>query len=197
MTMTNNIWFTSDWHLGHARIAEFEPARSVLGGTVEERDANLIERFNEVVRPGDSLYNLGDVSMGPIDYSLPLVGQINGRKRLVPGNHDRCWIGDKRHAKWTQRYLDAGFADILPEQTSMTIGGRRVNLCHFPYDGDSHGTGNDRHKEYRMSDRSVPIVHGHVHSEFAERGNQFNVGVDVRDYRPVHYDEIVAWLDRL
>ena len=79
---------------------------------------------------------------------------------------------------------------------SVAVAGRRVLVSHFPYRGDSKD-GPDRYRTNRPLDRGLPILHGHVHTEFAERGRQFNVGVDVRDYAPVAEDTIVAWLATL
>jgi hypothetical protein len=56
---------------------------------------------------------------------------------------------------------------------------------------------------FACGDPSGPVMHylgeshGHVHTSFAELGRQFNVGVDVRDYRPVAESTITDWLDGL
>ena len=51
----------------------------------------LIERWNDSVHPDDTVWVLGDVALGRIDETLPLVTELNGRKLLLTGNHDRCW----------------------------------------------------------------------------------------------------------
>ena len=188
-------FWTSDLHLGHARIAEFCPGRKALGQTREEQDAMLITRFNLVTTPEDEIWFLGDIALGAIAESLPMVEQIHAKKFLVPGNHDRCWIGDKRHMKWMDRYREVGFT-ILPEQTRTTIAGFGVNVCHFPYEGDSHGE--DRHAAYRFHDDGVtPVIHGHVHDAFQTNGRQFNVGVDANAYLPVHEAALEEWVRTL
>jgi calcineurin-like phosphoesterase family protein len=102
--------------------------------------------------------------------------------------------GDQR-ARFRRVYEDAGW-EIMPEQLEHQIDGHRVVVCHFPYTGDSL-PGRDRYQAHRPVDRGLPIIHGHVHADFAERGRQFNVGVDVRGYAPVAEQEIASWLDRL
>lgn len=188
-------FWSSDWHFGHARIAEFCPGRMTLGDSIEARDDALVRRINEQVSPDDDLWVLGDIAMGSIAYSLPVVSRIHANLFLVPGNHDRCWIGDRRHDKWMERYEEVGFT-ILPEQSQTEIAGYTVNICHFPYEGDSHGE--DRHGAYRMTDDGVtPIVHGHVHDDFRVKGRQFNVGVDANDYNVVSDATLAEWVRSL
>ena len=118
---------------------------------------------------------------------------LAGTKRLVPGNHDRCWAGrgDVGGRRGPSGYVDAGFAEILPEQVDLGDRRRaRRRACHFPYDGDSHD-------EARLRRPTVPsttagcLLHGHVHTRWRVDGRQVNVGCDVWDYRPVAEDAIV------
>lgn len=190
------IYWTSDTHFGHKRIAEFEPGRMTLGDTLEARDAEMVKRWNDTVTNDDVVWVLGDVAMGDINYSLGLVSQLNGTKFLVAGNHDRCWSHNKPGyaAKWRSRYQEAGLI-IDSEHFQTTIDGIPVNVCHFPYEGDSHDA--DRYKDARIPKSRVPVIHGHVHSAWKIKGNQFNVGVDMNDYRPVPQEEIAQWLKTL
>ncbi len=189
-------FWTSDWHLGHQRIHEFEPGRMILGDTIEERDRELIKRFNSIVGPDDDLMVLGDVAMGDISYSLPLVANFVGNLHLVPGNHDRCWIGDKRSRNWQDRYEAVGF-NIVPEQCEALIGETLVNVCHFPYTGESDSDREDRYTGFRIPESDTPIIHGHVHGAWKTNGRQFNVGIDANEFFPVSDEEIENWLQTL
>ncbi len=107
-------WWTSDLHLGHANICAYSgrPYRHV-----EDMNMDLIERWNDRVASDDEVYVLGDVAMGHIGDTLPLVELLNGVKRLVPGNHDRCWSGLRTKRKnavdrWAREYASAGFTII-------------------------------------------------------------------------------------
>jgi calcineurin-like phosphoesterase family protein len=53
---------------------------------VDEMDAALLERWNEVVRPKDKVYHLGDVYFRQTHRHV--LGQMNGTKVLIRGNHD-------------------------------------------------------------------------------------------------------------
>ena len=186
------LWLTADLHLGHANIIRY--CRRPFAD-VSAMDDALVQRWNEVVAPGDTVWVLGDVALGRIDASLARVARLAGTKLLVTGNHDRCWVGmGPRAAGWTQRYLDAGFAEVHQGVVELDLAGRPVLACHFPYQGDSHGE--DRFVEHRPVDRGAPLLHGHVHGEWRQQGHMVNVGVDVWDYRPVAADALADLLPR-
>ena len=73
-------------------------------------------------------------ALGRVDDTLALVPELNGRKLLLAGNHDRCWAGHGRRADgWTERYLDAGFAEVHQGHIHVKVGDRRILASHFPY----------------------------------------------------------------
>lgn len=186
-------FFVSDTHFGHERIISLcnRPFSSV-----EEMDEVMIERWNAVVKPTDTVIHFGDVALGKIAESLPLVGRLNGHIKLVPGNHDRIFSGEKqaKRDRFMPEYLKV-FDEVLPESLQMDVGGFRVVLSHFPYVGDSHGA--DRHADKRPKDEGLPLIHGHVHDKWKFNGRMFNVGVDVNNFTPVSEDEVVDWLRSL
>lgn len=181
-------FFTADLHFGHHNIIEY--CRRPFGD-VDEMNAALVDRWNEVVGDEDEVVVLGDVAMGRISETLPLVGALHGRKVLLAGNHDRCWHGHHKGVEAaTARYLDAGFEEIWQGQVELEFDGRTVLACHFPYRGDSHD--HDRYVAHRPPDRGAWLLHGHVHERWRTSGRMINVGVDVWDYRPVADDVLVA-----
>lgn len=176
-------FFTADLHLGHARISELAHRPF---SNVPAMNAHLIKAWNARVTEQDTVYVLGDVCMGPIQDSLDLIPLLAGRKILVPGNHDRCWVGHgKRADGWHARYREAGFDHILqPPILHALTGGPRVKLSHFPYAGDSGTT--DRYVEHRpWDDGETWLIHGHTHGAWRQRGRQIDVGVDAWGGRPV------------
>jgi len=190
-------YFTSDLHFSHARISEYSgrPYQDVAG-----MNDDLIERWNATIGPGDTVYVLGDVALGPIQESLQLVGRLAGRKLLVPGNHDRCWSGDKRNAKrheyWIEAYLAAGFEEILEDVVEVQIGKWSCLACHFPYSGDH--TEQERFSEFRPVDDGRWLLHGHVHEKWRVRERMVNVGVDAWGGLPVseaHLSELIGVLE--
>lgn len=187
-------WYISDTHFGHKNIIDY--CRRPFAN-VDEMNEAMIDIWNANVHPLDTVYHLGDVALGKIAESLPLIGLLNGYKILVPGNHDRIFSGEKE--KTRVRYMPEYrkvFQEIRSEITETDIGGRKVLLSHFPYHGDSQE--NDRHLDKRPEDRGQFLVHGHIHDLRRIDGRMFNVGVDApgNDFVPVHEEEIIEWMAR-
>ena len=184
-------WFTSDLHFGHANIIEYSgrPFHDV-----NHMNQALIERWNALVQPDDIVWVLGDVAMGRIDETLPLVQQLAGHKRLVAGNHDRCWNGNGRRApEWLERYEEADFEEIHQGVIELTVGGHDVLACHFPYRGDSQEQ--DRYPQARPVDNGRWLVHGHVHEQWRQLDRMINVGCDAWACRPIDEATIAALID--
>lgn len=184
----NNVWFTADTHFGHRAMAATGKGWRPFA-TVEEHDEHLIEAWNKVVRADDHVWHLGDVGMGPVEEILTKVATLNGRKHLVAGNHDLVWSGHRQahqhQRRWLQEFESVqSFARRRLSKTEMFM------LSHFPYAGDH--TADERYAQFRLRDEGAWLVHGHVHDTWDVLDLQVNVGVDVRDWRPVHLDELVA-----
>lgn len=147
-------------------------------------NAALVERWNGLVRPRDRVWVLGDVALTP--KALGPVAQLNGRKVLVAGNHDACWVRHKHHTRQGAVYRDAGFAGVVDSgvvNAHRLRSGIVVRMSHLPYTGDSHGE--DRYAEWRPVDDGLPLICGHVHDAWKTMGRQLNVGVDVWNFQPV------------
>lgn len=81
----NNVYVISDTHFGHKKIIEFEATTRPFA-TIEEHDRTLVERWNARVNPKDTVWHLGDVFFGKDGHHV--LAALNGRKKLVMGNHD-------------------------------------------------------------------------------------------------------------
>lgn len=187
---------TSDHHFGHARIIELcnRPFASVA-----QMDTEFVVAWNRVVGPDDTVLHLGDLALGKRDETIRLTDSLNGRKLLVPGNHDTISSVYRTSAKNRQRTMDlleeCGWT-VLPEIIGGTRGGHRLIAAHYPYYGDSHG--DDRHVEARPVDEGIPLLHGHTHdAETRAHGHMFHVGVDAHDYTPIPMTIIDDWLQGL
>ena len=182
------IWFTSDTHFGHSRIIELcnRPF-----ATVEEMNAALIANWNSVVAPEDTVFHMGDAVMGSFAENVQILGQLNGRIHLVPGNHDRFSVA--YHAKphqrerFAQMYIDQGVV-LMNEQEWFFEDERPVEedfmLSHYPF-------ADERYPELCPEDIGQWLIHGHVHDEWQVNGRQINVGVDVWNYTPVSINTIL------
>ena len=79
------IFIIADTHLNHRRIIDYcnRPFESV-----EEMNKCIIENWNKTVGKYDIVYILGDFALCGKDGIIEIAQKLNGRKRLILGNHD-------------------------------------------------------------------------------------------------------------
>lgn len=163
----NEKYFISDTHFLHANILKFtdkDGKRIRPFSCLEEMHEYMIEKWNSVVRPQDYIYHLGDVTFQYNGLFNSIMSRLNGRKRLIVGNHDK--LMNPNLFRWFEKAeLWKGFKD--PGFTCSHIPLMLTSL--------RDGTHN---------------VHGHVHQNSLPDKHYINVCVEVRDYTPVHIDEI-------
>lgn len=184
---------TADTHFGHARIIELAERPFA---TLEQMDAEMIRRWNQVVSPDDVVLHLGDLALGPLDAALQQTSRLNGRKLLVPGNHDR--VSSVRQtktaiARFTPYYQAAGW-NVLPEHLLGTRHGRPLLAAHYPYATPSNNS-DARLPRGRPRDDGLPLIHGHTHArDHGPHTHQFHVGVDATEFAPLPFTAIDDWL---
>lgn len=200
------IWFTSDPHIYHTNVIKYcnRPYSSV-----EEMNEALVNNWNSIVMPEDTVYCLGDFSMAarPVETFSP---RLMGKKYLVPGNHDFCHSYHKKsrnpenQKKWIRFYEAAGWI-VLPEQTTLDAPGLATfNLCHHPYsDDNSDGQAGyqDKYAKWRPVDDGRILLCGHIHqnwkTKLSSKGTlMINCGVDVWDFRPVSLSQLEALITK-
>lgn len=146
-----NYWFMSDPHLGQEIILQYDnrPFK-----TIAEHDAKILSNIQEVVKPGDQLYIVGDMFFykersGEAERWLK---QCPGQKFFIKGNHDY-----KETIKLYEKY-----GVYLGEQKRINILGDNIILNHFPmrswnhshygsYHLYGHHHGNIEHEPYGRS----------------------------------------------
>ena len=129
----------------------------------------LVDNWNALVKPEDTIFHLGDVAMGNKSY-LEIIRELNGHKVLIKGNHDRS----------TATMLNY-FNEVFSELTQVWDG-KSVLLKHKPMIG--------YFPQWRQ-------ICGHVHDRWTFRGKILNVGVDVWDFKPVHIDQVSAMFNSM
>lgn len=165
-------------------------------------DETIIQRWNELVAPEDTVYHLGDIALGNIDKSLGRVARLNGYKIAVMGNHDRPFMRANKadEQTWWDRYKEV-FQEVCHWDGMLVYIGptiTTVKVSHFPYAGDHTPT--DRYADKRPHDIGTPLIHGHTHSTdrvtLSTKGTkQIHVGQDAWDFRPVSEEDILHLLD--
>lgn len=98
----SKVHFIGCLHLGHESVAKWRGFKDS-----EEHDNYLISQWNKTVRKKDIVYILGDVTM-ETDKHYYKLDQLNGRKKVVLGNHD---LG--KHVPELLKYVEsvAGMVD--------------------------------------------------------------------------------------
>lgn len=186
------LFFTSDTHFGHKFILTAGEGRPFA--SIEEHDEALVENWNSVVGPDDTVVHLGDVVMGTRTENLQIIKRLNGTKILIPGNHDYVSAVEKESRR--ERYMPIYgevFDRILPD--IVIIGS--VAISHYPpAEIPDHGE-EDRYPHMRPPSYSNTIlfIHGHTHQTdtitYLPGGRMaVSVGVDANDWRPVPIEEL-------
>lgn len=114
-------YYIADLHFGHSNILSFD---NRMFPSIEVHDAELVTRWNEVVSPDDTVWILGDVSWYGPQRTTEILGELNGTKNLVTGNHDKRMI--------RSRDVRDCFAEIVPYKEIELEGGGGIVLCHYP-----------------------------------------------------------------
>lgn len=174
------IYFISDTHFGHENFLTFkdeggERIRKEFD-SVQEMDEAMIARWNERVQPGDTIYHLGDVCWGGPAYLDAIMKRLNGRKRLIMGNHDRADVSVYKkyfEIKPTGRYFS----------TDVTGCNITFILAHIPLHPGS----------VKTPGRSDPCfcVHGHTHKFKLDDPMYVNVCVENTGYAPRSMEELL------
>jgi calcineurin-like phosphoesterase family protein len=161
-----SVYFTSDHHFGHSGARSFyrRPFASVA-----EMDREMIERWNSTTKPDDEVWHLGDfaVRQSP-ERVASLLAELHGQNHLIVGNNDDPAVTTCAGWKSVQSYAE------------LTVDGTRLILCHYPF------------RTWRDMSRGAINLHGHSHGRLKPQPRQFDVGVDVWDFRPVQLRELLG-----
>jgi calcineurin-like phosphoesterase family protein len=186
------VWYAADTHFGHRLVSGLRGFASP-----EEHDAEIIRRWNKRVRPGDTVWHLGDVMLTrDSSYGWECVDQLNGIRHLVAGNHDAPFPGHRDAHKHQREWLD--HFESVQAFARRVIAGRTVMMSHFPYAGDRGP--DDRAAQFRLRDEGAALLHGHLHSpdrrprEDLYGSRVVHVGLDAWDLAPAREDEVLALL---
>lgn len=169
--------FTSDTHYGHKNVIRYcnRPFASV-----EEMTRGLIDRYNAVIGPEDTVFWVGDCFFCSMSKAREILSALNGVKLLVRGNHDKS----------AATMAAIGFSLVM-DQCVLDFSGQAVRVCHYPY-------GDTRYPDRApMNLKHEKLIHGHTHSVKRVNGKMIHVGVDAWDYRPAVWDEVAEIVGRI
>lgn len=196
-------FFTADTHFGHRLMALHRghalgaaTRKDVTPEQVRAHDEDVISSWNSVVGTDDVVWHLGDLTLKHTAEISDIIGRLNGRIRLVLGNHDRAHPLFRERAITAQQELLRVRIEYACTAARITIPGGSsgripVMLSHFPYrspDGDDH-----RFRAWQLDPSDDWLLHGHTHSQTvmnADLPRQIHVGWDAWR-RPVSEAEIL------
>ena len=172
------VFVSSDLHFNHTNILQYCPAR---GSTVDEMNQIIIQNWNSVVSKNDICYILGDVAMGRIQESVPLIKQLNGRLHLILGNHDKDL--KKLISNSNEKLFDT-IQDYLELNHRYNGEKCKVIMFHFPIAKFNGG-----HSESNFH------IHGHCHGNpTGLTGRIKDIGVDTNNLFPYLLDDVITEL---
>ena len=112
-------YYISDLHLRHGNVIKFDNRPFE---TVFEMENTIINNWNSVVKPEDTVYILGDFCWETEKIWEEILDKLNGSKVLIRGNHDLKSMS----ASLRKRFVD------VKDYKEVKDGGKRVVLCHYP-----------------------------------------------------------------
>lgn len=178
------IYFTSDTHYGHKNIvrgvSDWEDKSQCRNfDSIDEMNEVIVQNINKIVKPEDTLYHLGDWSLGGMEKIAVFRYKLKCKNiHLILGNHDtHLWKPD-----FAGRDL---FTSIKGLDIIKLPNGFSATLCHFAL------------RTWVHQSKGTWMLYGHSHNNLPpiKIGNKFaktmDVGMDTHpEFRPYHLDEI-------
>lgn len=171
---SNKLFFTSDTHFGHFNICKYcnRPFTSR-----SEMDKALIQNWNSVVPEDGIVVHCGDFMLPhnkDIKEYMKYMYHLNGKIVLIRGNHDRASL-----------YWENEKIIKVRDIATIKVNDIKIFAQHYPclaFNGDFQ-------------------VFGHIHTlsdgtwsemkpDIKLLENQYDVGVDQNEYRPISYGEL-------
>lgn len=192
-TTDRHTWVVSDTHFGHYNIIKYcnRPY-----ATCEEMDEALISNWNNVVKPNDVVFHLGDFGMirhsdSSINNIKNIIKRLNGDIYLILGNHDRSFSTDLSvwYMMGFKKVYDCPilFMDKYILSHEPISGKNGIDLQYHPHLKNIHGhihNNNDLYFERTdgiPKSKQIPHISSHT----------FNASVEMINYTPIRFEEIV------
>lgn len=178
-------WFTSDCHINHNTILSHRKFSSI-----EEMNDTLLHMF-DVVKKGDNVYLLGDISWdaegAKMLFDYLIMKKKVAKVFVIEGNHDHNWIkGFTFHPR-------VELCQTMTLKDQPKNGYRAIFLSHYPQ------------IIYNKSHYGAYQLHGHGHADTIDRplldalqmGKRLNVNCELHEYQLWSRDEIEKYMNGL
>jgi calcineurin-like phosphoesterase family protein len=157
-----NVFFSSDFHIGHNVIS---PKYRSQFSTSDEHHEFMLDKLANVWK-NDILYILGDFlfDCDKYDYYISQIGKMRLRIKLILGNHDSKRLYDSSRPK-----------NIELENPLVTY--KKMWLSHCPiHPNEIRGR--------------LLNLHGHLHNEVLNDSRYFNVCLDQHNFEFITLETI-------
>lgn len=159
------IFLIGDTHFSHFNIIKYcnRPFDDA-----EQMNKELIKNWNSVVGKYDIVYVLGDFALCGKEQIIKITQQLNGRKRLILGNHDKASL---------ETYYRAGFEYVYNHPIILED---FYILSHYP-------------QTYIQKDGLYANIFAHVHDDPAyvdSSARTFCVSAERIAYIPILFEKI-------
>lgn len=168
-------FYISDLHFGHKNVLFFDNRPF---DNIDEMAEALIENWNRKVGHDDDVWILGDFCYRSDKDPSYFLKQLNGRKHLLIGNHDKVTLESKSAYK---------YFESVERLQHIKDGNNNVILCHFPI------------AEWNAMKRGAFHIYGHIHGNqdvtfqyMKQFDRALNAGCMINNYEPVTLDELIV-----
>lgn len=173
----DKLFITSDLHFSHFNICKYchRPFTSR-----SDMDNTLIENWNSVVPEDGIVVCCGDfmlIHKPNTEAYLKFMRKLNGNILLIRGNHDRIPLNESPNGKLI----------AVVDKAFIEVDGVKIYAEHYPccaFNGDYQVFGHI----HTLNDGTCYGIDGDVPAKL--RKNQYDVGVDQNNYRPISYWEL-------
>lgn len=163
-------FFTADTHFFHKDLLGMSDFAPRPFASVEEMNQTIIDHWNAVVAPDDTVYHLGDIALYFIrperaaeEAVFDVLSQLNGHLVLIKGNHD-----NRALFKYLENHNTSfggrpkfEFHDV---GTIIKVNHRQYYLTHYPM--------------MMGIVKQIINLHGHIHHYAVGAKENLNVGID-------------------
>jgi calcineurin-like phosphoesterase family protein len=170
-------WFISDTHFGHTNLMKHYPEGRGRFTDVQELDRYMIDCWNEVIDHKDEVFHLGDFGCSDQPYCVKVLRRLNGKKTLIPGNHDKKLLNNKEFiSQWTH---------VAPySYFERSFNGQEIIFSHYPI------------WEWRAIHYGAYHLHGHLHGKpHGIPGRILDVGVDGHNLQPLSVEDVTRYMN--
>lgn len=168
------IYFTAGLFFGDNNVLNLRH-RPFL--SVEHMDTQLVNNWNRIIKENDTIYILGDMFSSTKCFPQKYLSILKGKKYLIYANADKKWMKKIDVNKFFIEYKSWDY---------ITYGKRRLNICHN-YIPCVHCWAD----EYLIYADGNEYTRSNYWFVRALSDNILDASVDVNDYRPVTFEEML------